>query len=93
MLLLPASSVNAPAFTSMEVAPCPEGVKVAEYDVPLPLKFEIVPPLTVMSLDAKFVVLSDVVNVKAIELSSEASPSLTVEDSVITEGATLSDIK
>ena len=46
-----------------------------------------------MSLDTKFVVLSEVVNVKAIELSCEASPSLTVDDSIIIEGATLSDIK
>ena len=69
MLLFPASSVNAPALTSIVVAPCPEGVNVAVYDVPLPLKFDIVPPLTVISLDAKFAVLSDVVNVTAIELS------------------------
>ena len=75
----------------MEVAPCPEGVNVAVYDVPLPLKFDIDPPLTVMSLDAKFIVLSDVVNLNAIELSCEESPSLTVEDSIITDGATISE--
>ena len=69
VLLFPASSVNTPALTSIEVAPCPEGVKVAEYEVPLPLKFDIIPPLTDISLDTKFTVLSEVVNVSAMELS------------------------
>jgi hypothetical protein len=51
VLEFPATSVIAPAATDTEVVPVKfaVGVNVAEYEVPLPAKFEMVPLVTTMS--------------------------------------------
>ena len=70
MLLVPPESVNTPAATDTEVAPCPDGVNVAVYIVvevtPSPPS---VPPESAMSFISKFAVGSLEVNVRSIEAS------------------------
>ena len=91
---LPAASVNAPAPTSMEVAPAELGVKVAVYTDELDAaKLLNEPPETVTSPTTKFVVASFEVNVKAIDSSLLVSPSDTVELAIETVGATVSIVK
>ena len=84
-----APSVNVPALTSTVVAPLLDGVKVAVYDAPLPLKFEIVPPLTVISPAAKLLTDSEIENTNPIELSLVTDPSVTplVDDEIAINGA------
>ena len=84
-----APSVNVPALTSTVVAPLLDGVKVAVYDAPLPLKFEIVPPLTVISPAAKLLTDSEIENTNPIELSLVTDPSVTplVDDEIAISGA------
>jgi hypothetical protein len=62
---LPAVSVNTPEPTEMDAVPeeFDVGVKVAEYEVPEPLKSDNDPPETVTSLLIKFTDDSDKVNV------------------------------
>ena len=66
-----------PPAISIVVAPGPDGVNVAVYDAPLPLKFEITPPVTVISAAAKFDTDSEMVNATVIWLSFVVSPSNT----------------
>ena len=63
---LPAVSANTPEPTEMDAVPeeFDVGVKVAEYEVPEPLKPDNDPPETVTSPVTKFVEVSDNVNVK-----------------------------
>ena len=65
VLPLPAVSVNTPEPTEMDAVPeeFDVGVKVAEYEVPEPLKPDNDPPETVTSLLIKFTDDSDKVNV------------------------------
>ena len=56
------------------------------YDVPDPVKSEIVPPDTVTSPSMKFVVDSEVVIVTAMVASLEESPSSTSVASIVTVG-------
>ena len=95
VLPFPAASMNVPWATSIVVAPLALGVKVAVYTVELvAAKLESVPPETVISPTAKVDVISEVVNVRTIELSLVVAPSLTAllpSLAVITiVGATLS---
>ena len=78
MLSLPAASVNVPAATSIVVAPAADGVKVAVYTVELvAVKLEIVPPDTVISVDAKLLVASLEVKVTVSVPSLVVAPSAT----------------
>ena len=77
MLLLPAASVNVLPATLIVQAPSPVGVNVAEYVVPEPVKPEIEPFVTVMSAAAKFVVISEDVNVNESDASDDDPPSAT----------------
>ena len=66
VLPLDAASVNTPS--AIEIEPVPDcvaavGVKVAVYEVPLPVNPLKVPPDTVTSVEMKFVEVSDSVNV------------------------------
>ena len=66
VLLLPAVSVNRAPATEMEPVPdcvLADGVKVAEYEVPLPEKPLMAPPVTVISVEMKFVEDSESVKV------------------------------
>ena len=85
-LTLPDASASAPAATLIVVSPSPPGVKVKVYDVPDPVKSEIVPPDTVTSTSSKSVVDSEVVIVTAIVASLEESPSSTSDASMVTVG-------
>ena len=63
---MPSVSVN--LAPSIEMEPVPDcvllvGVNVAVYEVPLPAKLPMVPPVTVTSLEMKFADVSDSVNV------------------------------
>ena len=51
------------------------------------------PPVTAMSAAVKFVLTSDKRKERAILLSVEAFPSLTVVENILTDGANLSEIK
>ena len=54
VLSFPAASVNAPAATDTEVAPCPFGVNVAVYfTVVTAVNALHVPPVSVMSVSTK----------------------------------------
>jgi hypothetical protein len=77
VLLLPAASVNVSAATLIVQAPSPVGVNVAVYVVPEPVKPEIEPFVTVMSAAAKFVVISEDVNVNESDASDDDPPSAT----------------
>ena len=86
-----AASVKALALTSMVVAPSPLGVNVAVYTVELDAaKFVKDPPETLISPTTKSVVASLDVNVSAIELSFDVSPSETVEEVIAIVGGVLS---
>ena len=63
LLLFPDASVKVLPATSIVVAPFDEGVKFAVYMVPLPENEAIEPPLTVISANAKLVVVSLLVKV------------------------------
>ena len=74
--------LNAPAATSIVVAPADVGVNVAVYVIPvvedlIPLKLDIVPLETCMSEASKFVVTSLEVNTSVIEESPVELPSVT----------------
>ena len=73
-LLLPTASVNLLTATLIEYVASPPGVKVAEYDEPLPERALSEPPLIVMSSLTKLVVLSLAVKVNAIVPSLVVSP-------------------
>jgi len=77
VLLLPAASVNVSAATLIVQAPSPVGVNAAVYVVPEPVKPEIEPFVTVMSAAAKFVVISEDVNVNESDASDDDPPSAT----------------
>jgi len=77
VLLLPAASVNVLPATLIVQAPSPDGVNVAVYVVPEPVKPEIEPFVTVMSAAAKFVVISEDVNVNESDASDDDPPSAT----------------
>ena len=67
---VPPESVNVPAATDIEVAPCPPGVNVAVYtEVEVTPSAPIVPPVSVMSAFSKLVVGSLEVNVSKIVAS------------------------
>ena len=86
-----AASLNVFALTSMVVAPSPLGVNVAVYTVELDAeKFVKDPPETLTSPTTKSVVASLDVNVSAIKLSFDASPSETVEEVIAIVGGVLS---
>ena len=93
VLLLPATSVNAPLATDTEPEPLcvfAVGVNTTLYDVPEPLNDDNVPPLNVMSPTAKSVEASDNVMVR-VEVSpdfSEAEPA-----AIETVGACVSYVK
>ena len=83
MLFAPdVAPLNAPAATSIVVAPADVGVNVAVYVIPvvedlIPLKFDIVPLETCISEASKFVVTSLEVNTNVIEESPVELPSVT----------------
>ena len=88
VLLFPAASVNVPAPTSIVVTPSPLGVNVAVYTVELvDAKLLRDPPLTVISLSAKFVVASLDVKVNDSVLSLLVSPLLTSAAVIVSVGA------
>ena len=78
LLLLPTESVNLPDATLIVYVAFPDGVSVAVYVVPEPEKLDKEPPLIVISLAIKFVVLSLDVKVSEIVESFDVSPLLTV---------------
>tara|TARA_B100000609_G_C16915188_1_gene281453 strand:- start:54 stop:395 length:342 start_codon:yes stop_codon:yes gene_type:complete len=89
--VLPVASLNTPALTSIEVAPSALAVKVAVYTVELEeAKLLRLPPVTVISPTAKFVVASLEVKVNAIDASLDVSPLLTVELVIVIVGDVLS---
>ena len=64
----------------------PDGVKIAEYVVPEPVKSDRAPPLIVISPTAKLLVDSLVVNVSEIIGSFDVSPLETVDDVIVIVG-------
>ena len=89
--MLPPESVNPPAATSTVVAPSADGVKVAVYTVSLvEAKFEIVPPLTVMSSAAKSLVAEFAVKVSVMEASLLVSPLVTSSEVIVIVGDVVS---
>jgi len=90
-LTLPARSVYTPEATLIDCCPSVEGVRVAVYVVPEPVKLESVPPpVTVTSSDVKSLVDSLNVNVKLMLASFEVKPLNPSADVIVIVGDVVS---
>ena len=85
--------MNLSAAISMLVAASAEGVNVAVYEAPDPVKLVRVPPLRVMSPSIRFDVDSLEVNASAIVASLVVSPESTVVEVMVIVGTVASCVK
>ena len=92
VLLFPAESVKVFSATLIVYVASPDGVNIAVYVVPEPVKSDKAPPLIVISPTTKLVVASFDVNVSEIIGSFDVSPLETVDYVIVIVGLVESKI-